>query len=100
MNTNQYSGIRLLLSAYLHQDFVDEFPTALDAVQSFAQAEPTEVVRTAINDIDALLSDEHFLRSPDAVLAELGSCYDPRSEGMTAIEWLRQVRSILLVKGQ
>jgi hypothetical protein len=95
MNTNNYTGIKLLLGAYLHQDFVDEFPTAMEAVQSFAEAEPPEIVRTAISDIDGLLSDERFLLSPEAVLSELGSYYDPLSEGMTVIEWLRQVQRTL-----
>jgi len=95
MNTNKYAGVKLLLGAYLHQDFLDEFATAMEAVESFARTEPVDVVRAAVKDIDLLLTDEQFLHSPDEFLSELGSCYVPGSDGMTAIEWLRRVRSTL-----
>jgi hypothetical protein len=95
MNMTNYSGLKHLLGSYLHQDFVDEFPTAMDAVRAFASGEPSESVQAAANDITMLLADEKFLRSPDSVLFELGCYYDPRSEGMTAMEWLQQAQRAL-----
>lgn len=91
----KYTGLSHLLGSYLHQDFLDEFPNAMDAVQAFASGEPPESVQEAANDIGNLLFDEEFRRSPDSVLFELGSYYDPRSEGISPAEWLRQAEQAM-----
>jgi|SRR6516165_10711112 hypothetical protein len=95
MTMSSYLRLRHLLGSYLHQDFGDEFPTAMNAVRAFAGGEPPDSVRSAADDIDLLLTDERFRSSPGSVLFELGCYYDPESEGMSAVEWLRQVQHTL-----
>lgn len=95
MDMSDYSALSLLLGAYLHQDFLHEFPSAMDAVQAFATQEPGDLVQTAADDITKLLQDEQFQKSPDAALQALHCCYLPRSEGRSPAEWLIQVQRML-----
>jgi CdiI immunity protein len=90
-----YPALSHLLGSYLHQDFGDEFSTAMDAVRAFAANEPADSVRSAADEISILLQDERFRSSPDSVLFALGSYYDPTSEGLSTPDWLRQVQEAL-----
>src|SRR5436305_9716146 len=95
MNMGNNSSLEDLLGSYLHQDFLDEFPTAMDAVRNFVSGVPLESVHAAPADIARLQADERFTRSPDSTLFDLGCSDNPRSEGMTMIEWLQQVQRAL-----
>ncbi len=95
MTMSDYPALSHLLGSYLHQDFVDEFPTAMEAVRAFATGEPSESVRSAADEISTLLHDERFRSSPDSTLSGLGCYYDPKSEGLSIPDWLMQVRRVL-----
>ena len=92
---SDYPALAHLLGAYLHQDFLDEFPSSLDAVRVFVITEPIELVRSADDEITNLLQDERFQDGLGLILRALGSFYDPDSEGVSPADWLEQVRVIL-----
>jgi hypothetical protein len=91
MSMDDYPELTQFLGAYLHQDFLEEFPTAADVVDAFINDEPPDSVQSAAAEIDRLLQDERFLRSPDSVLLDLGCYYDPTAEGWSILGWMRQV---------
>lgn len=96
MSANRYPNLSLLLSAYLHQDWMLDVPTPEDAVRDFAVSEPPEVVRGAHDELTVLL--EQRLGEDELakiVLDELGSYYDPRGVGRTLGSWLDSVRKQL-----
>ena len=98
MNTTDYPGARHLLGSYLHQDFAEEFPSAMAAVETFATKEPRATVESAVQDFAQLSAEEAFIDSPESKLFELGCFYDPRSEGLTPAEWIHCVRNVLLAR--
>jgi len=78
--------------AYLHQDWMEEFDTDVQAIDEIIRNNPREFLLAAeheiINLIESNMSETELERM---MLYDFGCFYDPSAEGLTYREWLRKV---------
>src|SRR5579885_2958193 len=92
---DQFPNLRFLCSAYFHQDWALDDPTA-DAVihRYIGDADPQEVRQVAA-EIEQFLCTGMTEDQREAVLVDLGCFYYPPGEGLTYSSWLRRVYELL-----
>ncbi|MEU5465905.1 contact-dependent growth inhibition system immunity protein [Streptomyces althioticus] len=96
MMMNRYPTLRELAQAYFHQDYDLEADTPLEVVALFRRAVGPEKAGELRDEIASLL----FTVADDGDVAQVwleqaGAFYDPRLDGVTPREWLRQVAAEL-----
>jgi hypothetical protein len=92
----RYPTLDLLFGAYLHQDWDVENADPEQAVRLFAESEAAHTVRSAIKEIEDILSGditEAFALSEG--IQNAGLYYDPADDGRTWQSWLSDVHRIL-----
>lgn len=78
--------------AYLHQDWRDDYESSLDAVEDFANVEPTESV---VKLVQALKDLQVRGDLPQDTINKLGGNFKPESEGMSVSEWIDKALEML-----
>jgi hypothetical protein len=96
MSEHEYRYLRTLLGGYLHQDWRDEFSTPDEAITTFKEDNPSEVVKGACKELDQIIPLVEQLQAPERFLYEVLWCYyTPSADGLTVSNWLRHVRKKL-----
>lgn len=90
MITEEYPNLFQLLG-YLNQDWDCDFETWRDAVKSFIEGHSEASRFQAALELGALLKSDLDERALLGLLPELGCFYDPRAEGLTVRQWLREI---------
>lgn len=84
--------IRYLARTYFHQDFDLDADTPTGVVQLFRAKESAEKIAALQRSIEQLLqSGQSEDQLTSLWLDEAGAQYDPRDDGVSVSEWLRQV---------
>ena len=94
MLKDEYPGLWQFLGAYLTQDWPDEYPEPLMALDDFIAGEPATALLVP-DEIDRLLRDAQDGAALERLLVNLGSGYVPSAAGLDPREWLLQVRARL-----
>ena len=84
-------ALKYLLSAYFHQDWQSEHPTAGEVVDAFARGEGEEQCARVRADIAALLAEGLDDATLGQRLRKLGSAYDPTRDGQSWQAWLEGI---------
>ena len=94
--SDEWRELRTLFSAYLHQDFIDDFGDEWNAVRQYcAHATTSHVLAAAdaLKDILVRFHDETQLRE---ISDRLGSSYYPPGVGKTYRGWMTELEQFLL----
>ena len=95
---DEYPNLYGLFSAYFHQDWAMDDPTADDVVRRYIRhADPQEVQRVA-DEIIAFLRIEMTEDERQAILDSLYCEYYPPGDGLTYASWLQRVHTLLTAK--
>ena len=90
--TYEHDALSELFSAYLHQDWGDEFSDEFSAVKAMIESEPQASVSQASIEIDGLLrsnlSEEEIA---EVIMDQVGCYYDPASANQSYRDWLAAV---------
>ena len=94
--STDFPELTQFLGGYLHEDWVDDYETADEAVFHFLSVARVEQVSAAKRELDAFMK----LNLDDASLAEalsldLGCSYYPPGDGLSCREWLSTVQALL-----
>ena len=92
--TTLYPNLDEFFGTYFHQDWREDSPTAIEIVERYLAESPPEEVREAGKELSRLLAAATEDELADAV-HRLGSFYNPRADGLSYGEWLRQVYRLL-----
>jgi hypothetical protein len=87
----EFDALETLLGGYLHEDWADDYPTALQAIDEFTHAEPDYApqIRADVNEVVRRFGSEAELA---ARLRKLGLVYRIQFDGWTSHrEWLLAV---------
>jgi len=85
-----------LVAAYFHEDFRDDYLTAVGSVRAFVEDEPPRLaaeLRAAIAELFSTERDEDKWRQLWIGLG--GHNYEPGDDGMTYTQWFERIRGIL-----
>ncbi|TFE37102.1 hypothetical protein E3E14_30270 [Streptomyces sp. ICN441] len=94
-----YTTISYVAQAYFHQDFDVEADTPLGVVAVFRDSEPAGTVEALHAEIVALLATDSAEKDLARVwLEDAGAYYDPRIDGTTVRDWLREMTEVLAAK--
>lgn len=84
----------LLLSAYLHQDWVDEFENVSDAIGDIVKSEPTPILHRAAEELrDLLAAPLSDANLQEIMTDDIGCYFAPSSIGQSYHRWLADVAS-------
>ncbi|MGI8848155.1 MAG: contact-dependent growth inhibition system immunity protein [Candidatus Dormibacteria bacterium] len=89
---NDLPGLFQLLGGYLHRDWTVDYPSWQDAVHAFTAESPPRQHRAALADVDRLLGGAAGEAQIRRVLDEIGLNISLETRGLTAREWLGQLR--------
>ena len=87
----EFKALETLLGGYLHEDWADDYPTALQAIDEFAHAEPdyAPLIRPDVDEVVRRFGSEAELAIQ---LHKLGLVYRIQFDGWTSHrEWLLEV---------
>ncbi|MBN9122014.1 MAG: hypothetical protein J0I06_23210 [Planctomycetes bacterium] len=94
----EYPNLHWLCSAYFHQDWGMDDPTADDVICRYIRDTDPQEVRQTADEISAFLRIEMTENERKAILDGLGcECY-PRGEGLTYSSWLQRMHALLTAK--
>ena len=82
-------------TCYFHEDLMLEVPDAESAINSYLDDESPSSIMKTINELEDLLKTDHLEEELTGILNELGCRYSPAFQGMSNIEWLRWIQSLL-----
>jgi len=88
-------GLFQLLGGYLHRDWNLHYASWEDAVSAFSVESPPRTTERAVGDIDRLLAGSATDVQLRRVLEEIGCNVSLQDQGVTAREWLAQLRDRL-----
>ena len=87
----QLAALELLLGAYLHEDWADDYPDLWHAVDDFTEGEPQAAPHFRA-DVDQLLSERQSEQELQQTLRALGISYYPPGGGWESYRaWLLAV---------
>jgi CdiI immunity protein len=84
-------NLKYFLSAYLHQDWPDEYTSSAEALDSFCKNESAGRVSGLRADIEMLSKSNLDNEGVAATLTELGSFFEPSGEKLSSQEWLGKI---------
>jgi CdiI immunity protein len=88
-------NLQYFLSAYLHQDWPDEYASSAEALDSFCKSESAGRVSGLRVDIETLLKVNLDDEGVTATLTQLGSFFEPSGEQTSAQKWLKKIATRL-----
>lgn len=89
-------NLRRLLSAYFHEDWLEEYPDPNEGLARMVSNEPAAIVAAAREELDRLLDEGHREEYLHHYLFHgLGCYFDPAGAGVGTREWLVTVSNAL-----
>jgi CdiI immunity protein len=88
-------NLQYFLSAYLHQDWPDEYASSAEALDSFCKNESAGRVSGLQADIEMLTKSNLDNEGVAATLTELGSFFEPSGEKSSPRQWLGEMAAQL-----
>ena len=95
MQTIPISPLGQFFGAYLHQDYLYEYPDAWSAVEDYVASEPLEERRLARSELVTLLQRCQTEKGFSVAADHLNLYYYPPAHGETYREWLEKVERYL-----
>ncbi len=100
MKKIDFSELRSFLSGYFHQDWNLDASEPDEVIFQFLRSRPTS---NEVDRIAAQIGQYLDVENDDAtvergLLEELGCCYSPSADGMSARQWLMHATDLLLSK--
>lgn len=87
----RFAALELLLGAYLHEDWADDYPDLWHAVDDFTDGEPYAAPRFR-SDVRDALDQCHTEQEIEQLLDKLGMVYHPPGDGWDSYRaWLLAV---------
>lgn len=90
-----YPNLYEFFAGYFHQDWPEESPTATCVVERYLGEFPRSEVDEASRELRSLLTNTSAESDLASIVNQLGSYYNPQSDGLTYREWLLQVCILL-----
>lgn len=91
MNNLQY-----LMSAYFHQDWVEESSQYEDILESFLINESYDTIVKTLKELKVLIStDQNPNTLDDIIFNKMGCSFDPAYLGISTLEWLVKITVII-----
>ena len=97
--TTHYPNLDEFFGTYFHQDWREDSPTALGIIERYLAEWPPEEIREAAKELDRLLVEAPTEDEFADKVRRLGCFYNPRADGSSYGEWLRQVYQLLASRG-
>jgi hypothetical protein len=91
MNANRFPALTQFLGTYFHQDFLEDYATADDAITAFITGEPKSYVLAVMHEMERLVLLVKADNAADKRLLELGCYYNAQADGLLAEQWLDRV---------
>lgn len=92
MNAKDYPALYQFFGGYVHQDWPEEFGTIEEAVRAYLINEPDDIKQKTQSELSQLIRKIETGESDETILEQLGCYYDPYSDGMTILGWLRLLK--------
>ena len=95
MIDNKYPALRQLFSGYLHQDWSEEFGSPDMAIDAFAESEPTESIKKAMQELKIIIDSDYRDNEVLNLLNELGCYYEPTVDYTSVMSWIKDIKKKL-----
>lgn len=93
-----YPNLDEFFGTYFHQDWREDAATALGIVERYLAEWPLAEIREAARELRHLLAENPSEAELADTMRRLGNFYNPKADGLSYGEWLRQVHQLLASK--